>query len=48
MTRRWRWRTCVNCGAHPVAGCLCMTCLRAMLVPLVLAALVQWAMGHLR
>ena len=39
--RRFGWRTCVNCGECPVAGCLCWTCLRAVLVPLALGALVE-------
>ena len=40
---RFQWRVCVNCRVRPVRGCLCVDCLRAALVPLALAALVQWA-----
>jgi hypothetical protein len=37
-----KWRTCANCGETPVAGCLCHRCVRASLVPLLIAALIDW------
>lgn len=43
----WRWRTCVNCRVRPVAGCLCVDCLRAAVVGLVLAEGVQAAVRWL-
>jgi hypothetical protein len=45
--RRFQWRTCANCGERPVAGCLCFYCLRAAVVPLLLAALVGYVARHL-
>ena len=44
MRRRGFWRTCANCSdvAH---GCLCWSCLRAAVVPLVLAELVRRALS---
>ena len=39
---RFHWGVCANCREWPVRGCLCRDCLRAALVPLLLAALVQW------
>lgn len=44
---RLHWRTCANCGGEARAGCLCGSCLRAAIVPLILAALVQLAVKRL-
>jgi len=47
---RWRmprWGQCSNCRVWPIKGCLCHECLRAALVPLVLAELVRLAFSAL-
>lgn len=37
----FKWRTCANCGDTPVLGFLCYRCVRAAVIPLVFAAIVD-------
>lgn len=43
---RFHWGICANCRDWPVRGCLCWSCLRAALVPLVLAEAVRFLFRH--